>query len=545
MSEKEAIKLLNKLRRLPENKNCAACREVCENPMGFPSVCVKFKTFVCSKCKSAHQSFSHRVKHYSMSTFTLAEVEGFKDENGGGNAYARRTYFAKLREESSAWPCDGDTLDIYKDFIKKAYIDLYWMKSDGSPKKEKKKKKKEKKRKKDRKNSFSNNESAVFSGGDTDFFNEIAAANTDVQGDLFSGGGGNVDDVPPASLSGDDDNFFGTSNNNNDSWGDGGGSVSSNSNGFDLFASSSNDNNTSFDVFANAATGQNASESNNSVTVFGNFGSSSNGNSNVNANNDSFVASFDNTGKKSKSSKKKKKKSKNKNLNSPTDDDLLGFGDNDNDKTVGGIDDLMSGALGTFSSNGRGNTSKTDDILGMFGSSITNNTTGGGRNDNNDSNCQPDLLSGFSTATTTIGSNGLSMSNNNNNTMASSMNSGSTYDPFAMLTNTGAVKRVQQQMPRAPLFNQGPPNMGHGLNLNGMRRNPMSSMPRAMNNNGIMGMNVMPSSSGIRNNTSMSGMSSMSGMTPMKPMKHGNTSNSNQKKITTAKHDPFANLTGI
>ena len=106
MSEKDAAKLLNKLRRLPENRNCASCREVCSNPMGFPSVCVKFKTFVCSKCKSSHQSFSHRVKHYSMSTFTLDEVKGFEDENGGGNAYARRTYFAKLKTESSQWPCD-------------------------------------------------------------------------------------------------------------------------------------------------------------------------------------------------------------------------------------------------------------------------------------------------------------------------------------------------------------------------------------------------------------------------------------------------------
>lgn len=544
MSDKEAIKLLNKLRRLPENKNCAACREVCENPMGFPSVCVKFKTFVCSKCKSSHQSFSHRVKHYSMSTFTLAEVEGFKDENGGGNAYARRTYFSKLREESSAWPCDGDTLDIYKDFIKKAYIDLHWMKSGGSPKKEKKKKKKEKKRKKGRKNSFSNNESAVFSGGDDDFFNEIAAANTGVQDDFFGSGGGNVDDIPPTSLSGDDDDFFGSSNNNNDGWGGGGGSTSNNSNGFDLFTSSSNDNNTSFDVFANAATGQNASKSNNSVNLFGNFESSSGGNSYVNAKNDSFISSFDSTGKKNKSSKKKKKKSKNKNLNSPTDDDLLGFGGNDNNKTVGGIDDLMGSTLDGFSGNGIGNTSKNDDVLDMFGSSITNNTNGGGGNDNNDSNYQPDLLSGFSTATTTNNNSGLAMSNNNNNTMASSMNSSSTYDPFAMLTNKGSVKRVQQQMPRAPFFNQGPRNVGHGLNLSGMRRNPMSSMPRTMNNNGMMGMNGMQSSSAIRNNSSMSGMSSSMAM-PMKPMNHGNTSNSNHKKITTAKHDPFANLTGI
>ena len=52
--------LLNKLRRLPENKVCATCPY--EDKMGFKDVCMKFKIFLCSDCKSAHQAFSHRCK---------------------------------------------------------------------------------------------------------------------------------------------------------------------------------------------------------------------------------------------------------------------------------------------------------------------------------------------------------------------------------------------------------------------------------------------------------------------------------------------------
>ena len=51
---------LNKLRRLPDNKRCATCTH--EERMGFKDVCMKFKIFICSDCKSAHQSFSHRCK---------------------------------------------------------------------------------------------------------------------------------------------------------------------------------------------------------------------------------------------------------------------------------------------------------------------------------------------------------------------------------------------------------------------------------------------------------------------------------------------------
>ena len=63
--------LLNKLRKLEENKHCVNCGEYAK--LGHTNVCggalvdathgiVPYSSFVCHNCKSAHQSFSHRVK---------------------------------------------------------------------------------------------------------------------------------------------------------------------------------------------------------------------------------------------------------------------------------------------------------------------------------------------------------------------------------------------------------------------------------------------------------------------------------------------------
>lgn len=63
--------LLNKLRKLEENKHCVNCGEYAK--LGHANVCgkiwkyandglVPYCSFVCHNCKSAHQSFSHRVK---------------------------------------------------------------------------------------------------------------------------------------------------------------------------------------------------------------------------------------------------------------------------------------------------------------------------------------------------------------------------------------------------------------------------------------------------------------------------------------------------
>jgi len=60
MSDSTAEAQLNVLRKLETNKACANCDSY--SKFGHQNVCEKFKTFVCSNCKSAHQSFSHRVK---------------------------------------------------------------------------------------------------------------------------------------------------------------------------------------------------------------------------------------------------------------------------------------------------------------------------------------------------------------------------------------------------------------------------------------------------------------------------------------------------
>jgi hypothetical protein len=55
-----AVELLNALKRLPENKQCVNCGA--DSQFGHGNIVEKFRSFVCGDCKSAHQSFSHRVK---------------------------------------------------------------------------------------------------------------------------------------------------------------------------------------------------------------------------------------------------------------------------------------------------------------------------------------------------------------------------------------------------------------------------------------------------------------------------------------------------
>lgn len=51
---------LQAIRRLPENMECADCGA--HSSFGHGNVVVKFRSFVCGDCKSAHQAYSHRVK---------------------------------------------------------------------------------------------------------------------------------------------------------------------------------------------------------------------------------------------------------------------------------------------------------------------------------------------------------------------------------------------------------------------------------------------------------------------------------------------------
>lgn len=51
---------LNAVKKIEANKYCVNCDAY--NKFGHGNICEKFRTFVCSNCKSAHQSFSQRVK---------------------------------------------------------------------------------------------------------------------------------------------------------------------------------------------------------------------------------------------------------------------------------------------------------------------------------------------------------------------------------------------------------------------------------------------------------------------------------------------------
>ncbi|RHY27904.1 hypothetical protein DYB32_007176 [Aphanomyces invadans] len=120
MSTPEAA--LNTLRKLDVNKACANCDTVAK--FGHGNICEKFKTFVCNHCKSAHQSYSHRVKE---------DVDALKEENGGGNAAARRTWLATWEDgRSMRKPLETDHLDVFKKFINAVYNDKAFY-SDAAP----------------------------------------------------------------------------------------------------------------------------------------------------------------------------------------------------------------------------------------------------------------------------------------------------------------------------------------------------------------------------------------------------------------------------
>ena len=67
--------LLAKIRKIEDNKYCVNCGEYAK--LGHTNVCgriamrcdhsvVPYSSFVCHMCKSAHQSFSHRVKVFAI-----------------------------------------------------------------------------------------------------------------------------------------------------------------------------------------------------------------------------------------------------------------------------------------------------------------------------------------------------------------------------------------------------------------------------------------------------------------------------------------------
>ena len=67
-------------------------------------------------CKSAHQSFSHRVKSVTMSTWTLKEVRALSEKHGGGNKACIAKWLSSGDVEKYR-PHPGDSLDKYKNFM--------------------------------------------------------------------------------------------------------------------------------------------------------------------------------------------------------------------------------------------------------------------------------------------------------------------------------------------------------------------------------------------------------------------------------------------
>lgn len=119
---------LQRLRRLPENRVCPNCLK--EDRVGFKGVCMAFKTFVCNECKSAHQSFSHRTKSVDMSVWKMEEVRALDGRHGGGNRAAQRRWLARVPEGER--PTAESTLDAYKRFVQRAYIEERWAAPPGA-----------------------------------------------------------------------------------------------------------------------------------------------------------------------------------------------------------------------------------------------------------------------------------------------------------------------------------------------------------------------------------------------------------------------------
>lgn len=124
--------ILKKLRKIEENKKCVNCGE--EAKLGHTNVCLPYGSFVCHNCKSAHQSFSHRIKSITMSTWTLKEAKSLMEKNGGGNVNCAKKWLGKGDVEKYR-PKPGDSLEKFKNFVRLAYEEKMFY-SGPAPKKD-------------------------------------------------------------------------------------------------------------------------------------------------------------------------------------------------------------------------------------------------------------------------------------------------------------------------------------------------------------------------------------------------------------------------
>lgn len=58
-----------------------------------------------------------------MSNWSKEEVDALREENGGGNALAKRVWLGKWDEAQMRKPTDKDHVDYFKKFINRVYND--------------------------------------------------------------------------------------------------------------------------------------------------------------------------------------------------------------------------------------------------------------------------------------------------------------------------------------------------------------------------------------------------------------------------------------
>lgn len=61
------------------------------------------------------------MQSVSMSNWSMDEVDALREENGGGNAVARRVWLANWDEHAMRKPNDKDHVDYFKKFVNKVF----------------------------------------------------------------------------------------------------------------------------------------------------------------------------------------------------------------------------------------------------------------------------------------------------------------------------------------------------------------------------------------------------------------------------------------
>ena len=125
-SPEEAVKRLS---RLPQNTTCPNCGTF--SKYGYSTVCVKYNTFVCNLCKTAHQAVSHRCKSLTMSTWTTGEVLALSSAKTGGNDRARRVWLGNAPPVGAGGrPAEGSDVNVFKRFVVDAYDNRRYFRED-------------------------------------------------------------------------------------------------------------------------------------------------------------------------------------------------------------------------------------------------------------------------------------------------------------------------------------------------------------------------------------------------------------------------------